>query len=60
MIINHLKPCCEDCSFIDGTFCTDDITDVCGKVTTISKIYCEHMSVCKPYIESMENEVTHD
>lgn len=60
MIVNKLKPCCDNCSFIDGTFRTEEINCVIGTSNVISTIYCEHMSVCKPYIESMKNEVTHD
>lgn len=51
MIINELKPCCNECGDIDGYFDTEKLQYTTGEKKAISKICCEHQAVCKKYIE---------
>ncbi len=51
MIINELKPCCNECGEIDGYFDTEKLQRITGENNVISRIYCEHQAVCKRYIE---------
>ncbi len=51
MIINELKPCCNECGDIDGYFDTEKLQYTTGEKKAISRICCEHQAVCKKYIE---------
>ena len=57
MIINNFRKCCENCRYIEGYVNTDFIENCTGDCSVISTIYCDHMEVCKPYIEEMEKEM---
>lgn len=54
MIINELKPCCNECGDIDGSFDIETIHYVHGEKKAISRIYCEHQAACKRYREFKE------
>lgn len=54
MIINELKPCCDECGDIDGYFDTEKLQYMTGEKKAISRICCEHQAVCKKYIECEE------
>ena len=51
MIINELKPCCDECGDIEGYFDTEKLQCMTGEKKAISRICCEHQAVCKKYIE---------
>lgn len=52
MIVNELKPCCEECGDIDLSCETEKFEYLVGENKAMSKIYCEHQAVCKKYLEN--------
>lgn len=57
MIINKLKPCCNDCNLIDIQVSTERdsvrTTDTGNDLISIcdTAIWCGHYYVCKKYVE---------
>lgn len=59
MINNMLNPCCEDCRFLKIE--TEQImkdwsgTDGIYRSDFVTTIWCDHMYVCKRYMEHKDN-----
>ncbi len=57
MIINQLKECCENCSYIDAK-AENIVTSYRSMLesnvvkSTTATIWCAHMEVCKEYSEA--------
>lgn len=56
MIVNTLRKCCENCSYIEASVDTEIHENCIGDSHVVSVIYCYHREVCKPYIEEMQKE----
>ena len=57
MIINDTLKCCELCEHIDLETAETIYRNCAGKLGWNLRVYCEHMKVCKRYLEEKEKEM---